>query len=159
MKALKPVTELDLAWIASRLVEKKEFDRVVAEKAVTEYRTFLQIVVENPTRSVGISALADHAWHMHILDTRRYAEDCQAIAGFFIHHEPNALDEVTRNAAWALNLAETTRLCLKTEAESAPCFRPDVTASAPAHRDDGEAAPCFRPDVTASVRTRFRQAA
>jgi hypothetical protein len=28
-------------------------------------------------------------WHAHILDTKKYMVDCQAIFGRFIHHVPN----------------------------------------------------------------------
>lgn len=30
----------------------------------------------------------DEVWHAHILDTRRYAEDCAALFGTFHHHYP-----------------------------------------------------------------------
>ncbi|HSW20197.1 MAG TPA: hypothetical protein VLJ86_23450, partial [Ramlibacter sp.] len=30
----------------------------------------------------------DRFWHMHILDTRKYAADCEASFGHFVHHFP-----------------------------------------------------------------------
>jgi hypothetical protein len=30
----------------------------------------------------------DTFWHYHILDTLKYAEDCQAVFGYFLHHFP-----------------------------------------------------------------------
>src|SRR5262249_39319225 len=30
----------------------------------------------------------DRFWHMHILDTRKYAADCDAVFGHFLHHFP-----------------------------------------------------------------------
>ncbi len=30
----------------------------------------------------------DEVWHAHILDTRRYAADCDCVFGEFIHHYP-----------------------------------------------------------------------
>ncbi len=33
-------------------------------------------------------AIVDKFWHQHILDTRKYAEDCERIFGFFFHHFP-----------------------------------------------------------------------
>ncbi|MFM6129989.1 MAG: hypothetical protein ACKPBV_14885 [Sphaerospermopsis kisseleviana] len=32
--------------------------------------------------------MLDDYWHNHILDTRKYAEDCDLIFGFFLHHYP-----------------------------------------------------------------------
>jgi hypothetical protein len=30
----------------------------------------------------------DEFWHNHILDTKKYREDCQAIFGFYLDHYP-----------------------------------------------------------------------
>ncbi|NJN86389.1 MAG: hypothetical protein HC881_08865 [Leptolyngbyaceae cyanobacterium SL_7_1] len=30
----------------------------------------------------------DQVWHYHILDTQKYATDCQHLFGYFIHHFP-----------------------------------------------------------------------
>lgn len=30
----------------------------------------------------------DIFWHYHILDTAKYAEDCNEIFGYFLHHYP-----------------------------------------------------------------------
>lgn len=32
--------------------------------------------------------MIDDFWHLHILDTQKYAEDCQVIFGYFLHHFP-----------------------------------------------------------------------
>jgi hypothetical protein len=32
----------------------------------------------------------DEFWHYHILNTRKYAADCQEIFGYFLHHFPYA---------------------------------------------------------------------
>ena len=31
---------------------------------------------------------ADELWHLHILDTRKYEADCEAIFGRFLNHTP-----------------------------------------------------------------------
>ena len=59
------------------------------EMAVEEYRRFLVLKMENPSVKLAPTELMDKAWHTHILDTRRYAEDCQAIFGRFLHHQPS----------------------------------------------------------------------
>jgi len=32
--------------------------------------------------------ILDEYWHQHILDTRKYAADCETTFGFFLHHDP-----------------------------------------------------------------------
>lgn len=40
-----------------------------------------------PTREI------DEFWHNHILYTKQYMHDCQAIFGFYFHHAPSSPDE------------------------------------------------------------------
>jgi hypothetical protein len=37
------------------------------------------------------SAAVDAIWHAHILWTRRYRRDCEALVGHFVDHEPDPL--------------------------------------------------------------------
>jgi hypothetical protein len=57
--------------------------------SVEEYRRFLVLKMENPRVKLAPTGLMDKAWHTHILDTRRYAEDCQVMFGRFLHHHPS----------------------------------------------------------------------
>ena len=59
------------------------------EIAVEEYRRFLVLKMENPSVKMVPTGLMDKAWHTHILDTRRYAVDCEAMFGRFLHHHPS----------------------------------------------------------------------
>jgi hypothetical protein len=48
----------------------------------------------------------DEVWHAHILFARKYAADCEALCGCFIHHQPNS-EAAKRDATNAKNtLAE-----------------------------------------------------
>lgn len=82
---------LDLGPIRFKLAcpdEGKPWSRSKIAQVEIEYRRFLflnavsdeQVLV--PTRDV------DKFWHAHILDTRKYAQDCNAIFGHFLHHFP-----------------------------------------------------------------------
>lgn len=55
-----------------------------------EYKKFLFLICTNPKKCIvpWMDDL-DDLWHEHILDTRKYAKDCQLIHGEFIHHNPN----------------------------------------------------------------------
>ena len=59
------------------------------EMAIEEYRRFLILKIENPAVKLAPTDLMDKAWHMHILDTRRYSEDCEMMFGGFLHHRPS----------------------------------------------------------------------
>ena len=58
----------------------------LAEKQYKQYLT-LQYLFASETPLVP-TKLADQYWHQHILDTRQYARDCEALFGRFFHHFP-----------------------------------------------------------------------
>lgn len=53
-----------------------------------EYRRFLTLKQLYPGVSLVPSKHVDQIWHAHILDTRAYREDCNAVFGRFIDHYP-----------------------------------------------------------------------
>jgi hypothetical protein len=55
-----------------------------------EYRQFLYLIIANPGQTVvPWSHDLDDFWHQHILDTAKYAQDCNTLMGGFIHHNPH----------------------------------------------------------------------
>ncbi|MBD8654660.1 glycine-rich domain-containing protein-like [Oxalobacteraceae sp. CFBP 13730] len=54
----------------------------------TEYRRFLFLMKKYPDAGASPSVDVDTFWHYHILDTMKYARDCEAVFGFFLHHYP-----------------------------------------------------------------------
>ena len=85
------INEESLDLIRCKMNDTPELglDGEEVEMAVEEYRRFLVLKMENPGVKLAPTDLMDKAWHTHILDTRRYAEDCQAIFGRFLHHQPS----------------------------------------------------------------------
>jgi hypothetical protein len=61
-----------------------------AWRAVRLYKNFLALHVASPRRDLPVfpSFAADEIWHHHVLDTRRYGADCDAVFGEFFHHDP-----------------------------------------------------------------------
>jgi len=57
-------------------------------EAETAYRRFLALNLLHPTEQLAVNAVVDEYWHQHILHTLKYAEDCQKIFGFYLHHDP-----------------------------------------------------------------------
>jgi hypothetical protein len=54
----------------------------------TEYRRFLFLMKKHPDAGASPTVDVDTFWHYHILDTMKYARDCEAAFGFFLHHYP-----------------------------------------------------------------------
>lgn len=98
MNVQKPVEQviagiesLDLEPIKMKLMDAEEgygWSREHAERIETAYRRFLVLSVKYPERTIAPTKDVDKFWHGHILDTMKYAQDCQAVFGYFLHHFP-----------------------------------------------------------------------
>lgn len=69
-----------------------------------KYRRFLVLHLLHPHTTLSVDRDLDEYWHQHILDTRKYAEDCRHVFGYFLHHDPYfGLDEDSDD--WLENVA------------------------------------------------------
>ncbi|HEY0819955.1 MAG TPA: hypothetical protein VGD46_14320 [Rhizobacter sp.] len=59
-----------------------------AERMALAYRRYLTLHAKYPDLMLAPDQDVDRFWHLHILDTRKYAADCEAIFGYFLHHYP-----------------------------------------------------------------------
>jgi len=89
--------ELDLNTVRDALMEKKGWSLERAEAACTEYVRFLTLLKMKPgfmlvpwPNAEGQDDL-DQFWHQHILDTAKYAADCNRLFGRMIHHNPHVV--------------------------------------------------------------------
>lgn len=101
---------LDLAPIKTKLMDKKEghgWSRVQADRYELGYKRFLTLLVKFPDEVIAPDANADKFWHGHILDTMKYAEDCDTIFGCFLHHFPYFGMRGAEDAANLANAAAT----------------------------------------------------
>jgi hypothetical protein len=53
-----------------------------------EYRRFLCLMKLYPEEDTAPLVDVDTFWHYHILDTMKYAADCEQAFGYFLHHYP-----------------------------------------------------------------------
>ena len=88
---LNAVMAIDLAPIKCKLmhVESGEgwsLDR--ADAVEKEYRRFLCLMTLYPEEETAPLVDVDTFWHYHILDTMKYAADCEQAFGYFLHHYP-----------------------------------------------------------------------
>lgn len=103
---LEKVRLLDLSPLAYQLrysASGPRWTQAKIIKAVARYLAFLFLIDRYPHLQLVPSQEVDIVWHYHILDTRKYAEDCQLLFGQFIHHFPYF---GTRGEADRLNLKQ-----------------------------------------------------
>jgi hypothetical protein len=87
----KAVMELNLDPIKMKLMHVESGEGWSLEKANAvekEYRRFLCLMKLYPEEDTAPLADVDTFWHYHILDTMKYAADCERVFGYFLHHYP-----------------------------------------------------------------------
>ena len=85
------IEALDLEPIKFKLMDPEEgqgWSREYVERMAIAYKRFLTLLVTHAETTVAPSKDIDKFWHGHILDTMKYAEDCQSVFGYFLHHFP-----------------------------------------------------------------------
>ena len=90
-ETMRKIEELDLEPIKSKLMHEASGEGWSAARAdaiAKEYCRFLFMMHKFPDESFAPLVDVDTFWHYHILDTRKYAADCQEIFGYFLHHHP-----------------------------------------------------------------------
>jgi len=80
--------ELDLTNVVATVQTEFGLSDADAERAESLYRQYLTLCHKYPNIKVVPPKLADKVWHEHITNTRKYAADCDALFGMFIHHQP-----------------------------------------------------------------------
>ncbi len=95
------IDDLKLDDIVREVRRTRRWSADTARKAELWYRRFLALSYRHDRKPVfGISKLADHLWHAHIMSTARYREDCERIFGGYLDHTPG------RPANWKKRLDE-----------------------------------------------------
>ena len=91
-RTVRLIEKLDLEPIAFKLVhpELGETSMTVEEvdELIEKYRRFLKLRAMYPEKSIVPTKEIDEVWHAHILDTVKYADDCEVCFGYFLHHFP-----------------------------------------------------------------------
>ena len=102
----KPVTDviaaiqaLDLESVKVRAMDPElgeGWTREYADSIEAAYKNYLTMLVkfQDDAEDILLSEDVDEFWHTHILQTSKYARDCQTLFGQFLHHEPH-VGEVT----------------------------------------------------------------
>lgn len=161
------IAALDLNPIKTKLMHKASgegWSAVKADAIELEYRRFLYLMHSFPHEQMAPTVDVDTFWHYHILDTFKYATDCEQVFGYFMHHYPYVELDSAEEAGFEARggnrmqeLYEQTfgQAYIREEAygsaaDAAYCmYRPTVEAGA-------EAAYCmYRPTVEAGAETAY----
>ena len=90
-KEFEVIAALDLNPIKVKLMHKESGEGWSLEKVNAteiEYRRFLYLMKAFPNEETAPLVDVDTFWHYHILDTMKYAKDCEQAFGYFLHHFP-----------------------------------------------------------------------
>lgn len=90
-KTIAAIEALDLSLIkfkATRGEDGYGWSAEYADQMERAYKRYLILHAKYPDMTLAPEQDVDRFWHMHILDTRKYAADCEATFGYFLHHFP-----------------------------------------------------------------------
>jgi hypothetical protein len=98
-QVLAAIQALDVEPVKVRMMDPvrgEGWTREHADAVEITYKNFLSMLVKHPEHAeeIAMSEDTDEFWHTHILQTRKYAEDCQEMFGTYLHHSPH-LEEIT----------------------------------------------------------------
>jgi hypothetical protein len=133
------IQALDLDPIKFKLMDREEghgWSREYVDRMETEYKRFLMLLAAHPDQTLAPSKDVDRFWHGHILDTLKYAEDCDRVFGCFLHHFPYFGMRGAEDAANLAKAAEITEgLYLRQFGEGSEREAPaaEIQASGPAY--------------------------
>jgi hypothetical protein len=88
---MEDIDNVDFAMIKRKLQDKEEgqgWTKTQCNQTEKEYKKFLALKRAYPEKDIVPNHATDIFWHQHILDTEKYAQDCETIFGYFLHHYP-----------------------------------------------------------------------
>jgi hypothetical protein len=82
------IESIELSMIENNMATRQGWSANEAKQAGQLYRNYLILRCKYPEENLPPSKEVDEVWHNHILDTKKYREDCEAIFGRFFDHYP-----------------------------------------------------------------------
>src|ERR1700722_4186350 len=96
-KAIAYIKALDLSHLVKKITHKNYFlPRWTEEDAlfgIHLYKNFLILLRKYPKKTFVPTREIDEIWHNHILATKQYHQDSQAVFGYYYHHDPTDPDD------------------------------------------------------------------
>src|SRR5438309_1562265 len=132
-QVIAAIQALDLDPIKFKLMDPEEgqgWSRQYVDQMEIAYKRFLVLSVKYPEKTIAPSKDVDKFWHGHILDTMKYAEDCQNVFGYFLHHFPYFGMRGEEDAANLAEAGRTTQRLYEQEFGKTNPSRPSMCAVA-----------------------------
>ena len=113
-QVIAAINALDLESVKVRAMDPKlgeGWTREHADGIEQGYRTYLTMLAKYPDHAEDIllSKDVDEFWHTHILQTIKYTEDCEAVFGKYLHHNPHVGELTSADVDRRDVMAERTR--------------------------------------------------
>ncbi|MGZ5151640.1 MAG: glycine-rich domain-containing protein, partial [Burkholderiales bacterium] len=113
-EVLSAIQALDLESVKIRLMDEElgeGWSRDYAETIEAAYKTYLTMLAKHQDHAEDIMLAkdVDEFWHTHILQTMKYADDCEKVFGAFLHHNPHVGPRTTADLQRRAEMAEKTR--------------------------------------------------
>jgi hypothetical protein len=108
------IRTLDLESVKLRVMDAElgeGWTREYADSIEIAYKTYLTMLVkyQDHAEDILLAEDVDEFWHTHILQTTKYAKDCQNVFGNFLHHEPHVGEVTAEDHEKRIAMAERTR--------------------------------------------------
>jgi hypothetical protein len=90
-QTIAAIEAIDLTPIKFKACRKEDgygWSAGYADQMEVAYKRYLILHARHPELTLAPEQDVDRFWHMHILDTRKYAADCETTFGYFLHHFP-----------------------------------------------------------------------
>jgi hypothetical protein len=113
-EVISAIQGLDLESVKIRLMDEElgeGWSRDYAESIETAYKTYLTMLAKHQDHAEDIMLAkdVDEFWHTHILQTMKYADDCEKVFGAFLHHNPHVGPRTAEDLRTRAEMAEKTR--------------------------------------------------
>ena len=118
------VQALDLETVKMRMMDPvrgEGWTRPYADSIEIAYKNYLTMLAkyQEDAEDIILSEDVDEFWHTHILQTTKYANDCERVFGNFLHHEPHVGEVTSEDIELKERQAEKTRQLYEREFGSA----------------------------------------
>lgn len=113
-QVISAIQALDLESVKLRVMDAEVgegWTREYADSVESAYKNYLTMVVKYQEDAEDIlpNKDVDEFWHTHILQTMKYADDCQNVFGTYLHHNPHIGERTPAVLEKRAALAEKTR--------------------------------------------------
>jgi hypothetical protein len=99
-EVMHTIQALDLESVKLRVMDPElgeGWSREYADNIEAAYKRYLvmQVKYSDDAEDILLAKDVDEFWHTHILQTRKYFDDCQSMFGNYLHHTPH-VGEITQ---------------------------------------------------------------